>query len=230
MEKKIKICAFSDMHGNLDFEIKPVDVVLIAGDVIPLYIQHSNEDSIMWLIEDFIPWCNKLPCEHVFLVAGNHDFIFERKPNVIKELFDKEDKITYLNCGFAEYKGVTIYGTPLCHIFGGWAFMIPDDDQRRIYEEDASSGKEIDILLSHDAPYGVSDVLLQKNCPWANGEHIGSKPLAEFIEKAKPTICLHGHLHSTNHKKELLGWSRVYNVSLLDENYRMKYKPQYFTI
>ena len=108
--------------------------------------------------------------------------------------------------------------------------MIPDDDQRRIYEEDASSGKEIDILLSHDAPYGVSDVLLQKNCPWANGEHIGNKPLARFIERAQPRIVVKGHLHSTNREVEYLGDSKVFSVSLLDENYRMVYEPTYIEI
>lgn len=230
MKRKIKVCAFSDMHGNLDFEIKPVDIVLIAGDVVPLYIQHSNEDSITWLIEVFIPWCTKLPCEHVFLIAGNHDRIFERKPSLIKELFDKEEKITYLNCEFAEYNGITIYGTPLCHIFGNWAFMIPDEEQDEIYNKVINGGKKIDILLSHDAPYGVSDVLLQKDCPWATGEHIGNKPLARFIERAQPRIVTKGHLHSTNRKVEYLGDSKVFSVSLLDENYRMVYKPHYFTI
>ena len=38
-------------------------------------------------------------------------------------------------------------------------------------------------------------------------------------------IVLHGHLHSTNHKKEVLVESDVYNVSLLDENYDLIYDP-----
>jgi len=230
MEKKTKICAFSDMHGKLDFEIEPVDIVLICGDIIPLTYQRNNNLSKLWLEEDFIPWCNDLPCERVFLIAGNHDFYLERKPDEVKELFDKEEKITYLNCEFAEHNGLTIYGTPLCHIFYNWAFMIPDEDQDKIYDEEVKTGKKIDILMSHDAPYGVSDVLLQKDCPWATGEHIGNKPLARFIEQVVPKINLHGHLHSTNHEKEMHGDTEVYNVSLLDENYRMVYNPQYFEI
>jgi Icc-related predicted phosphoesterase len=230
MKRKIKVCAFSDMHGNLDFEIKPVDIVLIAGDVVPLFIQNYSEDSLIWLSDVFIPWCNKLPCKHVFLVAGNHDWVFERKPDEVSELFSSEDKITYLNCEFAEYDGITIYGTPLCHKFYNWAFMIPDEEQDEIYNEVINGGKKIDILMSHDAPYGVSDVLLQKNWPWATGEHIGCKPLAKFIEKTQPMFSVHGHLHSTNHKKEMFGNTKIYNVSLLDENYKMVYKPHYFTL
>jgi Icc-related predicted phosphoesterase len=108
--------------------------------------------------------------------------------------------------------------------------MIPDDDQDKIYDEEVKTGKKIDILMSHDAPYGVSDVLLQKDCPWATGEHIGNKPLARFIERTQPRIVVKGHLHSTNREVEYLGDSKVFSVSLLDENYRMVYNPQYFEI
>lgn len=36
---------------------------------------------------------------------------------------------------------------------------------------------------------------------------------------------MHGHLHSTSHDKEMLGDTEIYNVSLLDENYKMVYQP-----
>ena len=226
----MKICAFSDMHGNLDFNIKSCDIVLICGDIIPLNIQTNPFLSEKWVNDVFIPWCNDLPCNHVFVIAGNHDFIFEWLPERTKTAFSNEKKITYLNCEFAEYDGLVIYGTPLCKIFGRWAFMWTDEKQRELYENVIKEGKKIDILMSHDAPYGVSDVLLQKDCPWADGTHIGNKALAEFIEASQPKICVHGHLHSSNRKKEMLGNTKVYNVSLLNENYNMVYKPQYFTI
>ena len=230
MDRKIKVCAFSDMHGRMDFKIEPVDIVLICGDIVPLYYQRSDSLSCQWLEEEFIPWCKELPCEHVFLIAGNHDWLFQNKPEEIGKIFDKEDKVTYLNCEFAEYEGVTIYGTPLCHIFYNWAFMIPDEDQDGIYDNVVNTGRKIDILMSHDAPYGVSDVLMQKDCPLATGEHIGNKPLARFIERTQPKVVVKGHLHSTNREPEYLKESKVLSVSLLDDNYRMVYNPQYFTI
>ena len=226
----MKICALSDMHGQLNVKVEPCDIVIICGDIIPLGIQRFMTASQMWIEDTFIKWCNNLPCEHVFFIGGNHDFFLEEFNDKVKEIFSKEEKITYLNCEFAEYNGKTIYGTPLCHKFYDWAFMPPDKEQDKIFKKALKEGKKIDILMAHDAPYGTSDVLLQKDCPWANGEHIGSEPLKKFVEKAQPTLVLHGHLHSTNHEKEMLGDSEVYNVSLLDENYRMVYNPQYFTI
>ena len=68
----MKICAFSDMHGQLDFKIEPCDIVIICGDIIPLRIQSFTGPSEVWLRDVFIPWCTNLPCEKVLFIAGNH--------------------------------------------------------------------------------------------------------------------------------------------------------------
>ena len=59
--------------------------------------------------------------------------------------------------------------------------------------------------------------------------HIGNEQLRDAILEKKVHMNLHGHLHSANHEKELLGETEVYNVSLLDEDYIEAYKPLYFT-
>ncbi len=223
----IKICAFSDIHGQLDFNIDPCDIVMICGDIIPLHIQSYTSPSKVWFKERFIPWCNSLPCEKVLFVAGNHDFFLMRHPHRMRELLDGQDKITYLECETYEYKGVTIYGTPLCKPFGRWAFMPSYEEQDAKYTRHLEAIGKIDIVMSHDAPYGASDILLQKTCPWADGSHIGNESLLRFIENAKPKLNLHGHLHTTNHEKEMINDTEVYNVSLLDEDYIMAFKPLY---
>ena len=37
----MKICAISDLHGFLIDYIEPCELVLICGDIVPLYMQHS---------------------------------------------------------------------------------------------------------------------------------------------------------------------------------------------
>lgn len=226
----MKICAFSDMHGNLDFKIEPCDIVLIGGDIVPLKIQMSSDKSEEWFITEFIPWCNNLPCEKVVFIAGNHDWWWMRHPDRVRLALQGQDKITYLDCEIFEYQGKVIFGTPLCKPFGRWAFMESYEEQDKRYSRYVDVIGKIDIILSHDAPYGVSDVLLQKDCWWADGGHIGNESLKKLIEKAQPMMNLHGHLHSTNHKKEMLGDTEVYNISLLNEDYDMVYEPQYFEI
>ena len=223
----MKICAFSDMHGNLDFKVEQCDLVLICGDIVPLYMQDNLQMSEIWFERVFVPWCNKLPCEKVLFIGGNHDWFLFYSPEIMKKIIKENDKIEYLDCEIYEYNGKVIYGTPMCKIFGNWAFMYPNNEQSKKYKNHLKAIDKIDIIISHDAPYGTSDVLLQEDCPWANGEHIGNYALKDFVRKAKPNILFHGHLHSTNHEKEMLDDTEVYNVSLLDEAYRMKYEPLY---
>lgn len=227
----MKICAFSDMHGQLDFKVEPCNIVLICGDIVPLNIQSKMTDSEAWFKEIFIPWCNNLPCEKVVFIAGNHDFILYDHPDRIRMMLKENgDKITYLDCEILEYDGKIIYGTPMCKPFGRWAFMPSYEEQDERYERHLKAIGKIDIVMSHDAPYGISDVLLQKDCPWADGSHIGNKSLRKFIDYAKPSLVLQGHLHSTNHEKTEHNGSNVYCVSLLNENYEMTYKPLYLEI
>ena len=226
----MKICAFSDMHGQLDFKVEPCDLVLIGGDIVPLNIQSYTTPSEAWYKETFIPWCNSLPCDKVLFIAGNHDFLLMRHPDRIRLLLQGQDKITYLDCETFEYKGKVIYGTPICKPFGRWAFMESYEEQDERYARHLKIIEHIDIILSHDAPFGVSDVILQKDCWWADGSHIGNQSLRKFIEAAKPSMNLHGHLHTTNREVEMLGDTAVYNISLLNENYEMVFEPQYFEL
>lgn len=227
----MKICGISDIHGDLSVKIQPCDVLCICGDIVPLEVQVNSKKSKRWLKEMFIPWCSKQPCKKVLIVGGNHDFFLWHHPLQMKEMVKEEEKIEYLlNEGY-EFEGVKFFGTPLCKEFGYWAFMYPYDEQDRILDKALEEwGKNIDVLLTHDSPYGVSDIILDKSCPWATDEHIGNKSLEAFIIKTAPKLHLHGHLHSTNHDEEILGVTKVYCVSILGEQYTIEYEPQYFDI
>ena len=227
----MKICGISDIHGDLSVKIQPCDVLCICGDIVPLEVQVNSKKSKRWIKELFIPWCSKQPCKKVLVVGGNHDFFLWHHPLQMKEMVKEEEKIEYLlNEGY-EFEGVKFFGTPLCKEFGYWAFMYPYDEQDRILDKALEEwGKNIDVLLTHDSPYGVSDIILDKSCPWATDEHIGNKSLEAFITKTAPKLHLHGHLHSTNHDEEILGVTKVYCVSILGEQYTVQYEPQYFDI
>ena len=227
----MKICGISDIHGDLSVKIQPCDVLCICGDIVPLEVQVNSKKSKRWLKELFIPWCSKQPCKKVLVVGGNHDFFLWHHPQQMKEMVKEEEKIEYLlNEGY-EFEGVKFFGTPLCKEFGYWAFMYPYEEQDRILDKALEEwGKNIDVLLTHDSPYGVSDIILDKSCPWATDEHIGNKSLEAFIIKTAPKLHLHGHLHSTNHDEEILGTTKVYCVSILGEQYTVQYEPQYFDI
>lgn len=226
----MKLAAISDMHGilyGISEKMKNIDILLIAGDTVELYSQRSNMLSKQWYEEVFIPWCQSLDCKNIVMIAGNHDFYLERNPQEFRELI-KDTNIIYLENEYVTIDGVTIYGTPLCHKFFNWAFMPSDEKQKEIYMN-TMDDRKIDILLSHDAPYGCSDICLEHKYE-VEDPHIGSHVLRNLILEKQPTYCIHGHLHSTNHNEELLGNTKVYNVSMINEDYKMKYEPLFFEI
>ena len=231
----IKICAISDMHGKLDFNIEPCDILCICGDIVPLSIQTMHEDTINWLKDTFIPWCEKQPCEKVFLIAGNHDRVAEWHPDEWRATFN-DTKITYLQDEMAEYvkqtedeyKEIRIYGTPWCHQFYNWSFMTSDVELEKIYNK---IPYKVDVLLTHDCPHGTSDVILQDDVSWYDGKtHIGCIPLGNAVDEKKPQIQFVGHLHSCTKEPQQRGETMVINVSVVNEHYKRVYEPHYIEI
>lgn len=91
--------------------------------------------------------------------------------------------------------------------------------------------KDLDILITHDQPYFYGDILLQEDCPWATGEHIGNSALAMAIINETPRYQFNGHLHSCDHNEIIINEKTVhYNVSLKDESYQPVYEPLYLNI
>lgn len=68
----MKVCAMSDLHGDLP-EIKSCDLVLICGDSVPLNVQASTNGTKKWYKNKFKTWADNLPCEKVIFIAGNHE-------------------------------------------------------------------------------------------------------------------------------------------------------------
>ena len=229
----MKIACVSDLHGNLVTYpssfwegLDQCEILFICGDILPLQIQSTILDSENWLLTEFRRWAENLPVEKVYFVAGNHDYWFERNPMMATIMFPKHSKVAYLRNEDVDYLSsqdgniYKIFGTPYCHQFGNWPFMRTED---RLREHFQVIPEGVDILFSHDAPYGTSDICLEG---WAaDGQHKGCKALAEAIVEKKPRYCFHGHLHSTNHNKELLNNTEVYNTSILDEGYDIQYPP-----
>lgn len=226
----LSICVISDLHGYLP-ELKPCELVLICGDSVPLEYQASSKKTKKWYDTTFRKWAGELPCDKVLFIAGNHELHFPGKKIIYESLFSKDDKITYL-C-HSEYihkskdgKEYKIFGTPYCKQFMNWAFMYPNEELEKIFK---NIPNDLDILISHDNPYGYGDIVLQE-CPWADGSHIGNIPLAKAIEEKQPKYQFNGHLHSCDHSLIMIGNTKHYNCSIKDEQYNPVYEPLYLNI
>jgi Icc-related predicted phosphoesterase len=191
METKLKIVAVSDLHGYLPEITEPADIMLVAGDILPLNIQFNKPKSKTWLETEFAYWIKSLPVDKVYIVAGNHDAYFEGMNQMqLAELKTVCDfKLIYLENSFVvhrhngiEYK---IFGTPYCHIFGNWPFMRTDEYME---EKFLSIPEECDIIISHDPPYGIGQVdQILESRRWNREipESVGNPSLAKQLAKTK---------------------------------------------
>lgn len=159
----MKICAISDLHGHLP-NIPECDVLCIAGDVVDLMVQRDSDESDKWWSTTFVNWVDKLPCNKVIVVPGNHDIYIERlyndlvKDTTLQQFKDKisiltNNKVVFLIDELYEYEGVTFYGTPwIAPIhWQTWAF----EDTKQEYDEYKCPFEDIpncDILITHENP------------------------------------------------------------------------------
>ena len=224
----MKILAMSDLHGqfpNIN-NIKDIDCVFICGDIVPLDIQRKINKSDEWFKNIFIPWCQAIDCKQIYLIAGNHDFFMAERDHIINQYL-LETKIIYLNNQNAEYfdektgKTWHIFGSPDCNIFGNGAFMYSPNKE---LEDFRKMSNLCDIMLTHDPIYGICDV--PRESVWNNTEHCGNKELRQVIlEKNLKGISLCGHIHTGDKGAIKFNNLTCYNVSLLNEQYKLVFNP-----
>lgn len=238
--KEVKIVSIADIHGNLLTDLPTGHILTISGDICPVDQSHHPTHQAHWLMKHFFPWCEDLikrkVFRHVVYTPGNHDFVFQHKKRIdpsIKIVHPK--KVHCLIDQTVKVLGVTIHGTPWSIFFGNWAFMTSETFLANKYL-DIPEG--VDILLSHSPAHSLNDMILQYPDMCIDVDpRLGSKSLYDRIKVVKPKKVLVGHIHSGNHgvvrvptNIEFTEYIESVNVSILDEDYKVAYKPYQFTI
>ena len=175
----VKILAISDLHGNFP-AIEPCDLLLIAGDLCP-FRDHRVSAQSQFINDEFAAWLKRIPAEHVVGIAGNHDFVFERSPQLIRD----DLRWTYLQDQETCLAGLRIYGTPWCPIFRNWAFNL---DEGRLAEKWDRIPAEADIVITHTPPFGYGDLT-------TDGLHVGSLSLRDRLPHFSARLVVFGHIH-----------------------------------
>jgi len=187
-----KIVTISDTHWRFnEIEVPECDLLIHAGDISG---KGSKEEVL-----DFLSWYSKRPSIYKILIAGNHDFFFERDNKECEDLC-KQYGIVYLNDSNVTIEGIKIHGSPIQPEFCNWAF-----NRARTKAESKDFGNHLvshnfigthwdlipdntDILITHGPPYDILD-----QC--AHGGKVGCELLAKKILKIKPKLHIFGHIH-----------------------------------
>lgn len=213
----MRIVAISDLHGQFPKSIPECDLLIIAGDLCPDVFEgrfparNYPERQLKWFENIFVPWAERQPAEFVVSTWGNHDFCGHLKPNA------HYDKLDVVSDGPVIVTGTKLWLTPWSNQFMDWAFMKPHAELAEVY---AKIPEDVDILVSHQPPYGYGD--LYPNLESGKMEHIASQELLYTIERVRPSIVVCGHLHGGHGMYQEHG-TTIYNVSILNEGYQLYY-------
>jgi Icc-related predicted phosphoesterase len=200
----VRVAAISDLHGFLP-EIPACDVLLIAGDVCPVD-DHGLDHQRAWLEGPFTGWLRELDAGAIVGVAGNHDFIAQAEPKLMRRL-----PWTYLYDETAELDGLRVHGSPWTPTFMNWAFMQDDADLATVW---AQIPGDVDILVTHGPPFGYGDLAV-------HGLHCGSETLLRRLPQlGRLKLHAFGHIHEAGGARDTLGRTILANVSYVDFDYR----------
>lgn len=201
----MKLIVTSDLHGHLP-HISACDLFIIGGDVFPKEMDRDAEQQERWYFEVFEPWIETVPCKYVVMVPGNHDYYFEKlyKENHLRNIATQKLKVLCNNA--MKLEGLTLYGTPNTlppkHNF---AFC---QDSEALKETFQKIPNQLDILISHAAPYEVGRLAGVED-----GLDVGSPELTEALKTRKIKYVFCGHIHHGNHKRVKWNGMQLYNVA-----------------
>lgn len=171
----MRIVCISDTHSLHDRVALPDgDVLVHAGD---LSRRGAEAD-----VRAFDAWLARQPHRHKVVIAGNHDFCFERRA-------DARTWITaahYLEDSGVELDGVRFWGSPWQPRFFDWAFNL--DRGAPLREKWALVPAGTDVLLTHGPPAGILD-----RC--ADGREVGCADLLAAVRQLRPRLHVFGHIH-----------------------------------
>jgi Icc-related predicted phosphoesterase len=210
-----KVVIISDLHGNLP-NINPCDILIIAGDSEPVW-SHDIIYQKSWLFLDFRNWLKSLPAKHICLISGNHSIYAQ----TVNKLDFKLDNVSYLRNSSVSILGLNIWGSPYSPSFGGWPFMLSDDNLDFIYRDIPDN---TDIIISHAPCYGILDLCPSFGRSTNEFCNQGSKSLLKHVLRVKPSLFIAGHLHS-NYGVEEYNEIKFIAASLVNENYQFCRNP-----
>lgn len=194
----MRVVCLSDTHDRHQGLVVPDgDVLVHAGDL-------TGRGSFLQ-VRAFDDWLGTLPHRHKLVIAGNHDFGFERDPDARRWL----RHATYLQDSGVTIDGVKFWGSPWQPRFFDWAFNL--DRGAPIRARWALIPADTDVLITHGPPRDILDRA-------AHGENVGCDDLREAVLRIRPKLHVFGHIHESAGQQVVDG-VRFVNASICDVRY-----------
>jgi len=194
MDKKLRILAAGDIHGDTDLakqladkaEKEKVDLVILCGDIT------MNERSTSNLLGPFIKKHQK-----VLLVPGNHESA------ATADFLAKLYNATNLHGYSIKYKDVGLFG---CSGVNLGQHQMPEKEIFSMLKKGFDYVKAMDkkIMVTHVHP---SESTMEHMTNFK-----GSEGIRKAIKEFKPDFLLCSHIHEMEGIEEIVGKTKVINV------------------
>ena len=204
----LRIVAISDTHArHKGLSIPPGDILIHAGDM--------TEMGSLSDVVSFNEFLETLPHPHKIVIAGNHDFCFENRPQEAQALLTN---CLYLEDEALEIEGIKFYGSPWQPFFFDFAFQRQRGaEMQEIWNR---IPPDTDILITHGPPHGKLDLT-----NW--GVQAGCEELLDAVRQIKPKYHIFGHIHET-YGQTSDAQTRFINASVCTLNYQPINPPIFF--
>lgn len=206
----MKLVCISDTHSmhRLIPEIPTGDVLIHAGD--------SLGQGTLENVAEFNDWLGNLPHRHKIVIAGNHDWAFQKTSELAREtLFNA----IYLEDNGVEIDGIRFWGSPWTPTFLDWAYML--DRGAPIRQKWQQIPQNTDVLITHGPPMGIGDVV---DMGYKNS-HVGCQDLLDRIDQLKfLKTHIFGHIHE-GYGQYRRGWMQLINASTCTDRYEPTNPP-----
>ena len=211
-----RIVAISDTHSrhNQISALPAGDILIHAGDA-------TNKGTLAEIVA-FNQWLGTLPYQHKIFVAGNHDFLFEKSPEIARTLMTNAH---YLLDEAVVIAGFKFYGSPWQPRFFDWAFNLNRGEQLR--HKWSQIPDDTDVLITHGPPHGILD-----GAPRGGSgifEAVGCEELLPAVLHRKPRAHIFGHIHAGYGQREQDGIQFI-NASTCNEQYHPVNPPLVFDL
>jgi len=184
----MKIVFFSDPHGwHDDFTLPEVDIAICAGDI--------TLSGLRTQTASFMEWFDKQPVTHKVMIAGNHDYWFDKNhPKSINYKLEDDshldvipEGIIYLEDSSVTIEGIKIWGSPTTPWFGNWAFNKVPEELEAYWDQIPD---DADIIVTHGP---CADTILDLCI--RDDHRAGCPSLQKRISEIRPKVCAFGHIH-----------------------------------
>lgn len=198
----MRIVCMSDTHLRHNFSVPNGDVLIHAGD--------GTGSGNLKEVRQWLAWVASFPHTHKIVVAGNHDFFFERDPELIPSLIPPG--VIYLQDSGLEIEGVKFWGSPWQPEFHDWAFNLPRGEA--LADRWALISSDTKVLITHGPPHGILDKL-----PGSQGSHVGCEDLLACVaDLSHLRLHVFGHIHDA-YGQVIKGGTQFVNACICNEDY-----------